>query len=75
MRQSNELLFIEIQGLKENIISAQSISENCQDLQSINDRLRIDLRESLKKNFELQVNEGDYQKEDVFFKVPQKLNV
>ena len=53
LRQSNELLFIEIQGLKENIISAQSISENCQDLQSINDRLRIDLRESLKKNFEL----------------------
>ena len=30
---------------------------------------------NLKKNFELQVNEGHYQKEDVFFKVPQKLNV
>ena len=33
------------------------------------------LLENLKKNFELQVNEGHYQKEDVFFKVPQKLNV
>ena len=30
---------------------------------------------NLKKNFELQVNEGHYQKEDVFFKIPQKLNV
>ena len=33
------------------------------------------LLENLKKNFELQVNEGHYQKEDVFFKIPQKLNV
>ncbi|MDC3177960.1 4-hydroxy-3-methylbut-2-enyl diphosphate reductase [Pelagibacteraceae bacterium] len=33
------------------------------------------LLDNLKKNFELQVNEGNYQKEDVFFKVPQKLNV
>ena len=33
------------------------------------------LLDNLKKNFELQVNEGHYQKEDVFFKVPQKLNV
>jgi len=33
------------------------------------------LLENLKKNFELQVNEAHYQKEDVFFKVPQKLNV
>ena len=33
------------------------------------------LLDNLKKNFEVKVNEGDYQKEDVFFKVPQKLNV
>ncbi len=33
------------------------------------------LIDNLKKNFEVQVNEGHYQKEDVFFKVPQKLNV
>ena len=33
------------------------------------------LLDNLKKNFEVQVNEGRYQKEDVFFKVPQKLNV
>ncbi len=33
------------------------------------------LLDNLKKNFEVQVNEGHYQKEDVFFKVPQKLNV
>ena len=33
------------------------------------------LLDNLKKNFEIQVNEGHYQKEDVFFKVPQKLNV
>ena len=33
------------------------------------------LLDNLKKNFELQVNEGHYQKEDVFFKVPQKLNI
>ena len=33
------------------------------------------LLNNLKKNFEVQVNEGHYQKEDVFFKVPQKLNV
>ena len=33
------------------------------------------LLDNLKQNFEVQVNEGHYQKEDVFFKVPQKLNV
>ena len=33
------------------------------------------LLDNLKKNFELRVNEAHYQKEDVFFKVPQKLNV
>ena len=33
------------------------------------------LLDNLKKNFEVQINEGHYQKEDVFFKVPQKLNV
>ena len=33
------------------------------------------LLDNLKKNFEVKVNEGHYQKEDVFFKVPQKLNV
>ncbi len=33
------------------------------------------LLDNLKRNFELQVNEEHYQKEDVFFKVPQKLNV
>ena len=33
------------------------------------------LLDNLKKNFEIHVNEGSYQKEDVFFKVPQKLNV
>ena len=33
------------------------------------------LLDNLKKNFELKVNEAHYQKEDVFFKVPQKLNV
>ncbi len=33
------------------------------------------LLDNLKKNFEVQVNEGHYQKEDVFFKIPQKLNV
>ena len=33
------------------------------------------LLDNLTKNFEVQVNEGHYQKEDVFFKVPQKLNV
>ena len=33
------------------------------------------LLDNLKKNLEVQVNEGHYQKEDVFFKVPQKLNV
>ena len=33
------------------------------------------LLDNLKKNFEVKVNEGHYQKEDVFFKVPHKLNV
>ena len=33
------------------------------------------LIENLKRNFEIHINEGSYQKEDVFFKVPQKLNV
>ena len=33
------------------------------------------LLDNLTKNFEVQVNEGHYQKEDVFFKVPQKLNI
>jgi len=33
------------------------------------------LLDNLKKNFEIQVDEGHYQKEDTFFKVPQKLNV
>ena len=33
------------------------------------------LLDNLKKHFELKVNEAHYQKEDVFFKVPQKLNV
>ena len=33
------------------------------------------LIDNLKRNFEIQINEGSYQKEDVFFKVPQKLNV
>ena len=33
------------------------------------------LLDNLKKNFEVEVNEEHYQKEDVFFKVPQKLNV
>ena len=33
------------------------------------------LLDNLKKNFEVEVNEGHYQKEDVFFKVPQKLNI
>ena len=33
------------------------------------------LLDNLTKNFEVQVNEGHYQKEDVFFKIPQKLNV
>ncbi len=32
------------------------------------------LLENLKRNFEIHINEGSYQKEDVFFKVPQKLN-
>jgi len=33
------------------------------------------LLDNLKRNFEINLNEGSYQKEDVFFKVPQKLNV
>ena len=33
------------------------------------------LLDNLKKNFEIHINEGSYQKEDVFFKVPQILNV
>ena len=33
------------------------------------------LLENLKRNFEIHINEGSYQKEDVFFKVPQKLNL
>jgi len=33
------------------------------------------LLDNLKKNFEVRVNEGHYQKEDVFFKVPQKLKI
>ena len=33
------------------------------------------LLDNLKRNFEIRINEGSYQKEDVFFKVPQKLNV
>ena len=33
------------------------------------------LLDNLKKNFEVKVNDEHYQKEDVFFKVPQKLNV
>jgi 4-hydroxy-3-methylbut-2-enyl diphosphate reductase len=33
------------------------------------------LLDNLKRNFEIHVNEGSYKKEDVFFKVPQKLNV
>ena len=33
------------------------------------------LLDNLKRNFEIHINEGPYQKEDVFFKVPQKLNV
>ena len=32
------------------------------------------LLDNLKRNFEININEGSYQKEDVFFKVPQKLN-
>ena len=31
------------------------------------------LLEKLKKNFELKINEAHYQKEDVYFKVPQSL--
>jgi 4-hydroxy-3-methylbut-2-enyl diphosphate reductase len=33
------------------------------------------LLDNLKRNFEIHISEGSYQKEDVFFKVPQKLNV
>ena len=33
------------------------------------------LLDNLKQHFEIHVNEESYQKEDVFFKVPQKLNV
>ena len=33
------------------------------------------LLDNLKRNFEIHINEGSYKKEDVFFKVPQKLNV
>ena len=33
------------------------------------------LLNNLERNFEIHINEGSYQKEDVFFKVPQKLNV
>ena len=33
------------------------------------------LLDNLKRNFEININEGSYQKEDVFFKVPQKLNL
>jgi 4-hydroxy-3-methylbut-2-enyl diphosphate reductase len=33
------------------------------------------LLDNLKRNFEIHINEGSYQKEDVFFKVPQRLNV
>ena len=33
------------------------------------------LLDNLKRNFEIHINGGSYQKEDVFFKVPQKLNV
>ena len=33
------------------------------------------LLDNLKRNFEININEGSYQKEDVIFKVPQKLNV
>ena len=33
------------------------------------------LLDNLKRNFEIHIHEGSYQKEDVFFKVPQKLNV
>ena len=33
------------------------------------------LLDNLKRNFEININEVSYQKEDVFFKVPQKLNV
>ena len=33
------------------------------------------LLDNLKRNFEIHINEGSYQKEDVFFKVPQKLKV
>ena len=33
------------------------------------------LLDNLKRNFEIHINEESYQKEDVFFKVPQKLNV
>ena len=33
------------------------------------------LLDNLKRNFEIHLNEGSYQKEDVFFKVPQKLNL
>ena len=33
------------------------------------------LLDNLIRNFEIHINEGSYQKEDVFFKVPQKLNV
>ena len=33
------------------------------------------LLDNLKRNFEIHINEEFYQKEDVFFKVPQKLNV
>ena len=33
------------------------------------------LLDNLKRNFEIHINEGSYQKEDVFFKVPQKLNL
>ena len=33
------------------------------------------LLDNLKRNFEIHINEESYQKEDVIFKVPQKLNV
>ena len=33
------------------------------------------LLDNLKRNFEIHINQGSYQKEDVFFKVPQKLKV
>ena len=54
----------------------QFVTSRSEALDKLNKYIENDISNyNLKRNFEVQVNEESYQKEDIFFKVPQKLNV